>query len=60
MKIRKTESATKGPMFLGHKDRHVSISEMDILFHTVLLDEHQKYPSVLPDTVDVKVEFSTF
>ena len=59
MIICKTEGAPKGPMFLGHKDQRVSVSEFDILFHTVLLDVQRNYPSVLPDTVDVKAEFST-
>ena len=33
---------------------------MDILFHTVLMNVQLKYSSVLLETLDVKVEYSTF
>lgn len=54
MMIRKKEGVTKGPMFLGYKERQMSIAEVDILFHAVLLDVQRKYTSVLPDILDVR------
>ena len=60
MKIRRSEGVTTGPMFLGYKDRRISIAEMDVLFHAVLMHVQLKYSSVLAETVDIKVEYSTF
>ena len=60
MDILRSEGVTTGPMFLGHKDRRISIAEMDVLFHAVLMHVQLKYSSVLAETVDIKVEYSTF
>ena len=60
LEICKKKGVTKGLMFLGHKEQRMSVVEMDILFHSVLLDVQRKYPSVLSDSVDVKADFSTY
>ena len=60
MDILRSEGVTTGPMFLGYKDRRISIAEMDVLFHAVLMHVQLKYSSVLAETVDIKVEYSTF
>ena len=60
MTFLRTEGVTTGPMFLGHKAQRISIAELDILFHTVLMNVQLKYSSVLSETVDVKGEYSSF
>ena len=38
----------------------MSIAEMDVYLHDVLTKVQRKYPSILPDTVNVKEEKSTY
>jgi hypothetical protein len=38
----------------------MSISEMDELFHSILLEVQCRFPNILPDLVKVTEEFSTF
>ena len=47
-------------MFIGDKGNRMPISEKDELFHEVLLEVQRQCPSVIPDKVGVKGDFSTF
>jgi hypothetical protein len=40
--------------------KKMSISEMDELFHSILLKVQRRYPKVLPDSVKITDKFSTF
>jgi hypothetical protein len=40
--------------------KKMSISEMDELFHNVLLEVQRRYPKLLPDLVKITDKFSTF
>ena len=60
MSCRSKEGCTTGPMFAGDKGNRMPISEMDELFHEVLLEVQRQFPSVIPDKVDVKGDYSTF
>ena len=60
MKICKGKGAPKGPLFLGHKGKYMSGAEMDLLFCALLLEVQRRFAKVLPKSVDVKKEFSTY
>jgi hypothetical protein len=55
------QSLCKGSTFksstMGKKN---SISEMDKLFHNVLLEVQRRYPKILPDSIKITDKFSTF
>jgi hypothetical protein len=55
------QSLCKGPMFKSSMmGKKMSISEMDELFHNVLLEVQRRYPQILPDLIKITDEFSTF
>jgi hypothetical protein len=55
------QSMCKGPMFKSRTmEKKMSISKIDELFHSVLLEVQRRYPKVLPDSVKITDEFSTF
>ena len=54
------EGSSNGLLFLGHNGKHMSKAEMDLLFHTLLLDVQRRFTKVLPESVDVKKEFSKY
>ena len=58
--IWKEEGSSSGPLFVGHKDKRMSGAEMDLLFHTLLLEVKRRFARVLPESVDGKNEFSTY
>ena len=58
--IRKDKGASKGPLFVGHKGRQISGAEMDLLFHALLVQVQRRFAKVLPESVDVKKEFSAY
>jgi hypothetical protein len=49
-----------GPMFRGRKGLRASTAELDILLHRILERAQKKWPSVIPDTVNVKEEYSVY
>jgi hypothetical protein len=49
-----------GPMFRGKKGSRASTAELDILLHRILERVQKKWPSLIPDTVNVKEEFSVY
>ena len=60
LEIRKGEGSSSGPLFVGHNGRRMSGGEMDLLFHALLLEVQRRFAKVLPESVDVKNEFSTY
>jgi hypothetical protein len=51
----------KGPMFKSRTmGKKMSISEMNKLFHSVLLEVQRRYPKILPDSIKITDKFSTF
>jgi hypothetical protein len=57
----KDQSLCSGPMFKSMSvGKKMSISEMDELFHSILLEVQRRFPKILPDSVKVTEEFSTF
>jgi hypothetical protein len=55
------QSLRKGPMFKSSTmGKKMSISKMDELFHNVLLEFQRRYPKILPDSIKITDEFSTF
>jgi hypothetical protein len=55
------QSLCKGLMYKGSTmGKKMSISEMDKLFHNVLLEVQRSYPKILPDSVKITDKFSTF
>jgi hypothetical protein len=57
----KDQSLCTGPMFKSMSvGKKMSISEMDELFHSILLEVQHRFPKILPDSVKVTEEFSTF
>jgi hypothetical protein len=55
------QSLCSGPMFKSMSaGKKMSISEMDELFHGILLEVQRRYPKILPDSVKITEEFSTF
>ena len=60
MTISKDEGASTGPSFVGHKGKLMSGAEMDLLFHVLLLEVQRRFAKVLPKSVNVKKEFSTY
>jgi hypothetical protein len=55
------QSLCSGPMFKSRSmGKKMSISEMDELFHSVLFEVQRRYPKILPDSVNIADEFSTF
>jgi hypothetical protein len=55
------QSMCKGPMFKSRTmGKKMSISEMDELCYSVLLEVQRRYPKVLSDSVKITDEFSTF
>ena len=51
---------TKGPLFQNESGKGMLISELDVLFHLVLLGVQRKFASVIPDHVNVEEAYSTF
>jgi hypothetical protein len=49
-----------GPLFKGKKGTRASTAELDILLHRTLERVQKKWLSVIPDTVNVKEEFSVY
>ena len=49
-----------GPLFRNEKGKPMSVSELDVHFHSVLLEVQRRFPSAIPDTVNVMEEFSVF
>ena len=60
LEIWKTEGALSGPLFVGEKGKHMSGAKMDLLFHSLLLEVQRRFARVLPESVDVKKEFSIY
>jgi hypothetical protein len=57
----KDQSLCTGPMFKSISvGKKMSISKMDELFHSILLEVQHRFPKILPDLVKVTEEFSTF
>jgi hypothetical protein len=57
----KDQSLCTGPMFKSMSvEKKMSISEMDELFHSILLEVQRRFPKILSDPVKVTEEFSTF
>ena len=54
LEIRKTEGALSGPLFVGDKGKRMSGAEMDLLFHSLLLEVQCCFARVLLESVDVK------
>jgi len=54
------QSLCSGPMFKSAGGKKMSISEMDELFHSILLEVQRRYPKILPDSIKITEEFSTF
>ena len=48
-----------GPLFWNKKKKPMSVGELDVYFHKVLKEVQRKYPSIIPDSVNVEEEFST-
>ena len=60
LEIWKEEGSFLGPLFVGNKGKRMSGAEMDLLFHSLLLEVQRRFARVLPESVDVKKEFSTY
>ena len=58
--LRKNKGAFKGSVFVRHKGKRMSGAEMDLLFHALLVEVQRRFAKVLPESVDVKKEFSTY
>lgn len=57
--ICKGKGSSKGPLFVGHKGKHMSGTKMDLLFLALLLEVQRCISKVLHESVDIKKEFST-
>jgi hypothetical protein len=54
----KDQSLCSGPMFKSMSvGKKMPISEMDELFHSILLEVQRRFPKILPDSVKVTEEF---
>ena len=50
----------KGPLFPNERGKGISILELDVLFHAVLLGVQRQFASVIPDHVNDEETYSTF
>lgn len=49
---------TSGPLFWNDKGSAMSVAELDIPFHAVLLEVQRRFESIIPDSVKVEEEYS--
>lgn len=55
-----TQGLRTGLLFWNDKGKKLSIAEMDKTVHLVLLRVQKKWPSIIPETVNVKEEYSAY
>ena len=54
------EGYKSGPLFRNDKGLAMSVAELDIHFHSVLLEVQRRFPKAVPDSVNVQEEYSVF
>lgn len=54
------QGLTSGPLFRNDKGSPMSISELDVHFHSVLLEVQRRFPNAIPDSINVFDEYSVF
>ena len=52
--------STSGPLFPNEKGLPMSVSELDVHFHSVLLEVQRRFPNAIPDNVNVFDDYSVF
>jgi hypothetical protein len=49
-----------GPLFRDSKGKRASTADLDVALHRILERVQKKWPNVIPDTVDIKKEYSVY
>lgn len=52
------KGVTTGPMFRNAKKQRASVSELDVMLHSILERVQNKWSNLIPDAVNVKEEYS--
>lgn len=52
--------STSGPLFPNEKGLPMSVSELDVHFHSMLLEVQRRFPNAIPDNVNVFDDYSVF
>lgn len=56
----KVSNIHTGPLFRNDKGAAMSVAELDVHFHAVLLEVQRRFDSVIPDSVKVKESYSIY
>jgi len=54
----KREGKDQGPLFPNEKEKAMTISEMDVLFHALLNEVQKRNPAAIPDHIKVEESYS--
>ena len=56
----RNEGYISGPLFRNDKGKPMSVAELDVHFHSVLLEVQRRFPNAIPDSVNVIEDYSVY
>ena len=54
------DNTTTGPLFRTDDGKRMGVAQLDVLFHSLLLEVQRRFPTAIPDSVKVEEVYSTF